>query len=82
MKSNSDHLKTSKSNPESKLNAQDDLKTISMPELEKKLVSSSEGLTQDEAKKRLTQYGPNEIEEKKINHFLNFLPIFGGPFHG
>lgn len=56
-----------------------DLKTISMPELEKKLGSSSEGLTQAEAKKRLTQYGPNELEEKKTNLFLKFLSYFWGP---
>ena len=79
MKSNADQLKTSKSNPESKPNAKDDLKTISMPELEKKLYSSPEGLTQAEAQKRLTQYGPNEIEEKKTNLFLKFLSYFWGP---
>ena len=79
MKSNSDQLKTSKSNPESKPNAKDDLKTISMPELEKKLGSSPEGLTQAEAQKRLIQYGPNEIEEKKTNPFLKFLSYFWGP---
>ena len=60
-------------------NAQDDLKSISMPELEKKLASSSEGLTQVEAQKRLTQYGPNELEEKKTNLLLKFLSYFWGP---
>ena len=50
-----------------------------MPELEKKLGSSPEGLTQAEAQKRLTQYGPNEIEEKKTNPFLKFLSYFWGP---
>ena len=30
-------------------------------------------------KKRLTQYGPNEIEEKKTNPFLKFLSYFWGP---
>src|SRR3984885_9812541 len=79
MKSNADRLKTSKSNPESKPNVKNDLKTISMPELEKKLGSSPEGLTQDEAQKRLIQYGPNEIEEKKSNTFLKFLSYFWGP---
>ena len=29
--------------------------------------------------KRLTQYGPNEIEEKKINPLLKFLTYFWGP---
>ena len=50
-----------------------------MPEVEKKLGSSPDGLTQAEAQKRLTQYGPNEIEEKKTNAFLKFLSYFWGP---
>jgi len=36
-------------------------------------------LSQAEAQKRLTQYGPNEIEEKKTNAFLKFLSYFWGP---
>ena len=32
-----------------------------------------------EAQKRLTQYGPNELEEKKTNMFLKFLSYFWGP---
>src|SRR5271154_459915 len=50
-----------------------------MAEVEKKLSSSSDGLTQAEAEKRLTQYGPNEIEEKKTNLLLKFLSYFWGP---
>ena len=65
--------------PESKPNAKDDLKSLAMPELQKKLGSSSDGLSQAEAQKRLTQYGPNEIEEKKKNPFLKFLTYFWGP---
>jgi len=41
--------------------------------------SSPDGLTQAEAKKRLTQYGPNELTEKKTNLFLKFLSYFWGP---
>ena len=41
--------------------------------------SSPDGLTQAEAEKRLAQYGPNEIEEKKTNPFLKFLTYFWGP---
>jgi H+-transporting ATPase len=63
----------------SKPNTQDDLKSLPMPEVEKKLASSPEGLTQAEAQKRLTQYGPNEIEEKKTNPLLKFLSYFWGP---
>ena len=75
MKPNTEQAKVSESKPESK----DDLKSIPMSELEKKLASSSEGLSQAEARKRLTQYGPNEIKEKKTNPFLKFLSYFWGP---
>ncbi len=57
----------------------EDLKSLSLAEVEKKLGSSPEGLSQVEAAKRLTQYGPNELEEKKINPFLKFLSYFWGP---
>jgi len=79
MKPSTDEPKDTESKPGSKLNAQDDLKTLPLPELEKKLGSSPDGLSQAEAQKRLTQYGPNEIEEKKTNLFLKFLTYFWGP---
>ncbi len=50
-----------------------------MAEVEKKLGSSPDGLSQAEAAKRLTQYGPNEIEEKKQNVLLKILSYFWGP---
>ena len=56
-----------------------DDKTLAMPELLKKLGSSAEGLSQAEAAKRLTQYGPNAIAEKKSNALLKFLSYFWGP---
>jgi H+-transporting ATPase len=67
--------KASAPKPESK----DELKTLPMPEVEKILESSPNGLTQAEAAKRLTQYGPNEIEEEKTNPLLKFLSYFWGP---
>src|SRR5664279_5476961 len=60
-------------------NAKVDLKSLPMKELFEKLGSSPEGLSQTEAEKQLTKYGPNEIEEKKINPFLKFLTYFWGP---
>jgi H+-transporting ATPase len=57
----------------------DDLKSLPMVDVEKKLGSSPDGLTQAEAEKRLAQYGPNEIEEKKTNLILKFLSYFWGP---
>jgi len=59
--------------------AKDDLKSLPMQELQKKLGSTPDGLSQAEAQKRLTQYGPNEIEEKKTNLLLKFLTYFWGP---
>ena len=62
-----------------KSDAQKNLKSIPMEELQKKLGSSPDGLSQDEAKKRLAQYGPNAIAEKKENPYLKFLTYFWGP---
>jgi len=65
--------------PGAKSNSKDDLKSLPMAELQTKLGSTPEGLSQDEAQNRLTQYGPNEIPEKKTNLFLKFLSYFWGP---
>jgi H+-transporting ATPase len=83
MKPNADQLKAPDSNPDSKSDSKpdskDDLKTLPLAEVEKRLASSPKGLSQAEAEKRLTQYGPNEITEKKTNVFLKFLSYFWGP---
>jgi H+-transporting ATPase len=83
MKPNADPPKAPESKPGSKPDAKpnpnDDLKTLPLAEVEKKLGSSPDGLTQAEAQKRLTQYGPNELAEKKTNLFLKFLSYFWGP---
>ena len=65
--------------PGSKPDVKDDLKTLPLAEVEKKLGSSPDGLSEAEAQKRLSQYGPNEIEEKKTNEILKFLSYFWGP---
>jgi H+-transporting ATPase len=76
VKPNADKLEaTLGSKPESK----DDLRSLPMAELQAKLGSSPDGLSQAEAQKRLIQYGPNEIEEKKTNLLLKFLSYFWGP---
>jgi H+-transporting ATPase len=64
---------------EAKPEAKDDLKSLPMPELEKKLGTTPAGLSEAEAQKRLTQYGPNEITVKKTNEVLKFLSYFWGP---
>jgi H+-transporting ATPase len=63
----------------SKSEVKEDLKSLPLAELQAKLGSSPEGLSQDEAQRRLSQYGFNEISEKKINPLLKFLTYFWGP---
>jgi H+-transporting ATPase len=55
------------------------LKPISIGELQEKLKTSPDGLSQNETQDRLKQYGYNEIPEEKINPFLKFLTYFWGP---
>jgi len=71
--------RTSKDAITKNLASKEDLKSLPMPELQARLKSSPEGLSHAEALKRLRQYGPNEIEEKKTNLFLKFLSYFWGP---
>ena len=54
-------------------------KNIPLDDILKKLSSSKDGLSSEEAKKRLEQYGLNEITEKKQNPVLKFLSYFWGP---
>lgn len=79
MKSKNDQPKGDKTNQVIKPGPKDDLKALPMDEVERKLESSPDGLTQAEAEKRLKQYGPNELEGKKSNIFLKFLGYFWGP---
>jgi H+-transporting ATPase len=62
-----------------KSEVKEDLQSLSMTELQTKLGASPDGLNQAEAQRRLTQYGYNEISEKKTNPFLKFLTYFWGP---
>ncbi len=50
-----------------------------LAEIERLLSYSPDGLTREEAERRLEKYGPNEIAEKKVNPFLKFLSYFWGP---
>ena len=79
MKPEATSSKDAQAKPDAKAGGSDDLKTLPLPEVEKQLGSSPDGLTQAEATKRLAQYGPNEIEEKKTNELLKFLKYFWGP---
>jgi H+-transporting ATPase len=79
MKPNAAQLKTPEAKPGAKPDSKDDLKSLPLPEVEKRLESSPKGLSQAEAQKRLAQYGPNEIKEEKQNPLLKFLTYFWGP---
>ncbi len=59
--------------------ANGDLNSLPLAEVERRLGSSPDGLSQAEAEQRLAQYGPNQIEEKKPSAFLKFLTYFWGP---
>jgi H+-transporting ATPase len=48
-------------------------------ELYTTLSTSSKGLSDDEAQSRLAKFGPNVLEEKKVNPILKFLGYFWGP---
>jgi H+-transporting ATPase len=74
-----DHPAAPQSRPGLKPVANDNLQTLPLAEVDKELGSSPDGLTEAEAQKRLTQYGPNEIAEKKTNEILKFLSYFWGP---
>src|SRR5271155_5151071 len=65
--------------PGAKPVVKNDLQNLPLAEVEKRLGSSPEGLTEIEAKRRLAQYGPNEIPEKRTNALLKFLGYFWGP---
>jgi H+-transporting ATPase len=52
---------------------------MSLPEVNVSLGTSSEGLTQAEAQRRLAQYGYNELAEKRTHPFIKFLSYFWGP---
>lgn len=58
---------------------QDDFAIMAISDLKDRLNSSEDGLTEQEAKSRLSQYGYNELEEKKESPILKFLSYFWGP---
>ncbi|MDD2902527.1 MAG: plasma-membrane proton-efflux P-type ATPase, partial [Syntrophales bacterium] len=51
----------------------------SVEELWTTLATSSQGLSSEEARNRLAQFGPNALEEKKEHPLLKFLGYFWGP---
>jgi H+-transporting ATPase len=57
----------------------EEVKKADIDELLKKLAVDQKGLSSSEAEKRLQQYGPNEIQERKANPLKKFLGYFWGP---
>jgi H+-transporting ATPase len=55
--------------PKSKAVATDDLQSLPWREVERELESSPDGLTQAEAQKRLTQYGPTRLKKRRAISF-------------
>ncbi len=77
--SEAEHDTKSEPTSDEKPDDNDDLKSLPMPELLARLKSSPDGLGRAEAENRLARYGPNEIEDNKINPLLKFLGYFWGP---
>jgi H+-transporting ATPase len=59
--------------------ANEQISTLPLAELQARLGTSPDGLSQDEARRRLAQYGYNELPEEKTNPVLKFLSYFWGP---
>jgi H+-transporting ATPase len=57
----------------------EEAKKTNVDELLSRLSAGKGGLSSSEAEKRLQQYGPNEIQEKKANPLKKFLGYFWGP---
>jgi len=68
-----------KSHPSANGSRSTPIEKLSLEELEQQLKASLDGLSREEAERRLAQYGPNTIEEHKINPLLKFLSYFWGP---
>jgi H+-transporting ATPase len=57
----------------------EDAAKLPLEKLEAQLGTSSQGLSQAEARQRLEQYGYNELTEEAANPLLKFLSYFWGP---
>ena len=79
MRSDTAQSQAGESKPASDPTASDDLQSLPLPDVERRLESSPDGLGQAEAQKRLAHYGPNEIAEHRANPVLKLLAYFWGP---
>jgi H+-transporting ATPase len=65
--------------PEPTIISGDEAQQKSPAELFAALGGSPQGLSEAEAETRLSQYGPNALEEEKVHPLLQFLSYFWGP---
>jgi H+-transporting ATPase len=74
-------IETSGDQPRSLLNSDTSKSLVDLPmdELQQRLNCSLEGLDTDEASRRMSQYGPNELAEDKARPLLKLLTYFWGP---
>jgi H+-transporting ATPase len=56
-----------------------DMASLSLAALQARLDATPDGLSTDEAARRLTRYGPNELPEKRTNPIVRLLSAFWGP---
>lgn len=56
-----------------------DLESVELGDVWKLLEASEEGLTDEEAKRRIEIFGPNKLESKEQNAFLQFLGFMWNP---
>ena len=59
--------------------AKDDLKSLPLPEVDKKLGSSADGLTSDEARRQLEKCGPNVMPDTSVHPLRMALEKFWAP---
>ena len=78
-KATAEQAKAPDGTPAAPSGPKNDLQTLPMDQVEKRLDTTPDGLSQAEATTRLQKYGPNEIAEKKTNAILKFLSYFWGP---
>jgi H+-transporting ATPase len=57
----------------------DDFQKLSIEAIQKQFSTSLDGLSQEEVAQRQQKYGPNALQEKKVNPVLKFLSYFWGP---
>ena len=57
----------------------EEARKASVTDLNRILSSGEGGISEQEAQRRIEQYGYNEIAEKKINPVIKFLRYFWGP---